>query len=77
VDFITQSVDCSPSKCYPEAGGKPKLGCPLQGKQAAAQRFDDALPGTSLQDLDTTILQNIVGKMSAISKILPLEEVLR
>jgi len=46
-------------------------------QQAAAQRFDDALPGTSLQDLDTTVVQNIVGKMSAISKILPLEEVLR
>jgi len=46
-------------------------------QQAAAQRFDDGLPETSLKDWDRTVAQNIVGKMSAISEILPLEEVLR
>ena len=46
-------------------------------QQAAAKRFDDALPDTSLKDLDRKVAKNIVGKMSAIKEILPLEEVLR
>ena len=46
-------------------------------QQAAARRFDGGLPNTSLQDLDKKVAENIVGKMSAISEILPLEEVLR
>ncbi len=46
-------------------------------QQAAARRFDDGLPNTSLQDLDKKVTENIVGKMSAIMEILPLEEVLR
>ena len=46
-------------------------------QQAAAQRFDDGLPETSLKDLDRTVAKNSVGKMSAIMEILPLEEVLR
>ena len=33
VDFVTQPIDCYPGKCYPEAGEKSELGCPLQGKQ--------------------------------------------
>jgi len=45
-------------------------------QQAAAKGFDDGLPDTSLKDLDRTVAQNIVGKMSAISDILSLEEVL-
>jgi len=46
-------------------------------QEAAAQRFDDGLPNTSLQDLERKVTENLVGKMSAISEILPLEEVLR
>lgn len=46
-------------------------------QQAAAQHFDDGLPGTSLQDLERKVAEKMVGKMSAISEILPLEEVLR
>ncbi len=46
-------------------------------QRAAAQRFDDGLQDTSLKDLDIKVAQNIVGKMSAIKEILPLEEVLR
>ncbi|TET41386.1 MAG: hypothetical protein E3J60_04760 [Dehalococcoidia bacterium] len=46
-------------------------------QQAAARRFDDGLPNTSLQDLDKKVAENIVGKMLAIMEILPLEEVLR
>ena len=42
-----------------------------------AQRFDDGLPETPLKDLDIKVFKNIVGKMSAISEILPLEGVLR
>jgi len=45
-------------------------------QQAAAQRFDDGLPATSLQDLERNVAEKIVGKMSAISEILPLEGVL-
>ncbi|MFC1977794.1 tyrosine recombinase XerC [Chloroflexota bacterium] len=45
-------------------------------QQAAAQRFDDGLPETSLKGLDFTVYKNIVGKMSAINEILPLERVL-
>ncbi len=41
-----------------------------------AQRFDDGLPETSLKDLDTKVFKYIVGKMSAISEILPLDGVL-
>ena len=46
-------------------------------QQAAAQRFDDGLPNTSLQDLNKKVVENIIGKMSAISEILLLEDVLR
>lgn len=45
-------------------------------QEAAAQRFDESLPNTSLQDIDKKVIKNLVGKMSAISEILPLEEVL-
>lgn len=45
-------------------------------QKAAAQRFDDGLPNTSLKESDRTVAQNIVGRMSAIMEILPLEEVL-
>ncbi len=45
-------------------------------QEAAAQRFDDGLPNTSLQDLEKKVAENLVGKMSAISEILPLEDVL-
>ena len=34
-------------------------------QQAAAQRFDDGLPATSIQDLDSTVTQKIIGKMLA------------
>lgn len=46
-------------------------------QQAAAKRFDDGLPDTSLQDSEREVAVKIVGKMSAISEILPLEDVLR
>ena len=46
-------------------------------QQAAAQSFDDGLPESSLRGVDITVCKYIVGKMSAISEILPLEEVLR
>ncbi len=45
-------------------------------QEAAARRFDEGLPNTSLQDLDKKVIKNLVGKMSAISEILPLEDVL-
>jgi len=45
-------------------------------QQAAARRFDEGLPGTSLRDMEQKVAQQIVGKMSAISEILPLEGVL-
>ena len=45
-------------------------------QEAAAQRFDDGLPNTSLQDMEKKVAENLVGKMSAISEILPLEDVL-
>ena len=45
-------------------------------QQAAAKRFEDGLPGTSLQNLEDKVKQNLVGKMSAISEILPPEKVL-
>ena len=46
-------------------------------QQAAAQRFDDGLPDTSLRELDREVAKNIVGKLSAFSEILLLERVLR
>jgi len=46
-------------------------------QQAAAQRCDDGLPNTSLQDLNKKVVENMVGKMSAISEILLFEDVLR
>jgi len=45
-------------------------------QEAAAQRFEDSLPNTSLPDLEKKVTENLVGKMSAISEILPLEDVL-
>jgi site-specific recombinase XerD len=45
-------------------------------QEAAAQRFDAGLPNTSLQDLDKKVAENLVGKMSAISEILPMEDIL-
>ncbi|MFC1917633.1 tyrosine-type recombinase/integrase [Chloroflexota bacterium] len=45
-------------------------------QQAAAKRFEDGLPGTSLYNLEDKVEQNLVGKMSAISEILPPEKVL-
>ena len=46
-------------------------------QKAAAQRFDDGLPKTSLKKSDRTVAKNIVGRMSAIMEILPLEDILR
>ena len=45
-------------------------------QEAAAQCFDDGLPNTSLQDLEKKVTENLAGKMSVISEILPLEDVL-
>lgn len=46
-------------------------------QQAAAQRFDNGLPGTALKDLEHTVAQRVERVVGKSSAILPLDDILR